>query len=67
MRECVKQHQDIVQKVARTKNQGPLMHLVGILMKQNQGKADPVMIKHLLQEEIKKVEVIKTNANEEEN
>lgn len=56
-----------MQKVARTGNQGPLMHLVGLLMKKNPGKADPVMVKHLLMEEIKKVEVKKTTATEEEN
>lgn len=39
---------EIVKKILRTGKQGPVMHLVGVVMKNTQNKADPVIVKHLI-------------------
>lgn len=42
------------------------MHLVGIVMKKNNNRADPVFVKHLLNEEIKKIRLDPTDATSDE-
>lgn len=57
MREVVETNPDVVKKIIKTGKQGPVMHLVGIIMKSSGNRADPVMIKHMLEQEIKKVRI----------
>lgn len=54
---AVNGNMDVVKKILRTGKQGPVMHLVGIIMRQTQNKADPVIIKHLIEEQVKKVKI----------
>jgi len=42
------------------------MHLVGQIMKQNNNRADPVFLKHLLNEEIKKIKLDPTEITSDE-
>ena len=63
-KKCVAEQKNLVKKILRTGKQGPVMHLVGIVMRVTNGKGDPVMIKHLLQEEIKKVKLTQQEMDE---
>jgi len=42
------------------------MHLVGVVMKRNNNRADPVFIKHLLVEEIKRIKLDPTEVTSDE-
>jgi|LakMenE01Jun11ns_1017448.scaffolds.fasta_scaffold9414630_1 Asp-tRNA(Asn)/Glu-tRNA(Gln) amidotransferase B subunit len=48
---------DLVKRVRKTGKQGPVMHLVGLVMKSTKKRGDPVMIKFLIEEEIAKVKI----------
>lgn len=56
----------MVKKIIKKGKQGPLMHLVGIIMKQNNNRVDPVFVKHLLSEEIKRVKLDPSEVTSEE-
>lgn len=49
VKEVVETNPDVVKKVLKSGKQGPVMHLVGKIMKSNSNKVDPVMVKHLLE------------------
>lgn len=57
VKEVVDSNPEVVKKVIKSGKQGPVMHLVGIIMKAHGNRADPVMIKHMIEQEIKKVKI----------
>ena len=66
VRDVITQNHSAVKKVIKKNKQGPLMHLVGIVMKKNNNRADPVFVKHLLNEEIKRIRLDPTDATSDE-
>ena len=65
-KDVVAKNPSAVKKVIKKNKQGPLMHLVGQIMKQNNNRADPVFVKHLLNEEIKKIKLDPTEITSDE-
>ena len=66
VKDAITKNHSAVKKVIKKNKQGPLMHLVGVVMKQNNNRADPVFIKHLLNEEIKKIRLDPTEITSDE-
>jgi Asp-tRNA(Asn)/Glu-tRNA(Gln) amidotransferase B subunit len=56
-KKVVDANMEIVKKVRKTGKQGPVMHLVGLVMKSTKKRGDPVIIKFLVEEEIAKAKI----------
>jgi len=46
---------DIAIKIKKTGKTGPVMHLVGKVMKKYNNRADPLAVKQLIEDEIKRL------------
>ena len=53
--QIVHENMDIATKIKKTGKQGPIMHLVGKIMKKHNNRVDPQTVKKLIEEEISKL------------